>query len=257
MRLTATISLLVCLGVTGACTTTQVTGVDELETTYEIGKVSGSYTSDLDTDRIQRAEQHRIVESIAEHVERWMKEAGTWAGPDELHVSVDRFRLPNKSRWMSAQAKGNDYLGAEVFLVRAGEEPSETFHVEHTIGAGDRSIAENYSASRALENLIEHVAWSIILEATPMNKRMPVYAIGKREQIERAIADLESCGQLSYAEMLKFSVLGKVSIGLAAGAEARRAKWIFTDPDPCWAGGGDLDESELKNPVTPTLEDEQ
>jgi hypothetical protein len=148
---------------------------------------------------------------------------------------------------MSAQAKGNDYLGAEVFLIREGEEPAQHFHVEHTIGAGDRSIAENYSANRALENLIEHVAWSIVLEMTPMDERMPVYAIGKREQIERAIEELESCGQLSYGEMVKYGVLGKISIGLAAGAEARRVKWMFSDPDPCWTGGGDLDEAESQD----------
>ena len=77
-----------------------------------------------------------------------------------------------------------------------------------------------------------------------MDERMPVYAIGKREQIERAIEDLEICGQLSYAEMVKYGALGKASIGLAAGAEARRIKWMFSDPDPCWTGGGDLDEAE-------------
>ncbi len=244
MRLNAVVALLVGLGATSACTTTQVSGIDEPVTTYAIGKVSGSYGSDLAADRVQRAGQHRIVESIGEHVERWMREAGTWAGPDELRVSVDRFRLPNMARWMSGQMKGNDYLGAEVFLIPEGGEPGQSFHVEHTIGAGDRSIAENYSANRALENLIEHVAWSIVIEVTPMDERMPVYAIGKREQIERAIEDLEICGQLSYAEMVKYGVLGKVSAGLAAGAEARRAKWMFSDPDPCWTGGGDLAEAE-------------
>jgi hypothetical protein len=247
MRLTAVAALLASLCATSACTTTQVSGIDESVTTYAIGKVSGSYGSDLAADRVQRAEQHRIVESIGEHVERWMREAGTWDGLDELHVSVDRFRLPNKARWMSGQAKGNDYLGAEVFLIREGEEPAQHFHVEHTIGTGDRSIAENYSANRALENLIEHVAWSIVLEVTPMDERMPVYAIGKREQIERAIEELEICGQLSYAALLKYSALGKASIGLAAGAEARRVKWMFSDPDPCWTGGGDLDEAESQD----------
>jgi hypothetical protein len=139
---------------------------------------------------------------------------------------------------MSAQAKGNDYLGVDVSIIPEEGEAAQSFHVEHTIGAGDRSIAENYSANRALENLIEHVAWSIVLEVTPMDRRMPIYAIGKREQIERAIEELERCGQLSYVEMTKYGALGKVSIGLAAGAEARRAKWIFSDPDPCWTGGG-------------------
>jgi hypothetical protein len=243
MRLTAVVALLAILGAASACTTTQVSGINEQVTTYAIGKVSGSYGSDLAADRVQRAGQHRIVESIGEHVERWMREAGTWDGPDELRVSVDRFRLPNKARWMSGQMKGNDYLGAEVFLISEGEEPAQSFRVEHTIGAGDRSIAENYSANRALENLIEHVAWSIVIEVTPMDERMPVYAIGKREQIERAIEELELCGQLSYAEMLKYSALGKVSIGVAAGVDARRVKWMFSDPDPCWTGGGDLVEA--------------
>jgi hypothetical protein len=247
MRLTTVAAVLFALGTTAACTTTQVSGIDAPVTTYAIGKISGGYDTDLAADRVQRAEQHRIVESIGEHVERWMREAGTWAGPDELHVSVDRFRLPNKARWMSAQAKGNDYLGAEVFLIHEGEEPAQHFHVEHTIGAGDRSLAENYSANRALENLIEHVAWSIVLEVTPMEERMPVYAIGKREQIERAIEELEICGQLSYGEMLKYSALGKVSLGLAAGIEGRRVKWMFSDPDPCWSGGGDFVEAESQD----------
>ena len=54
MRLTAVAALLVALGVTSACTTTQVSGIDERVTTYAIGKVSGSYGSDLAADRVRR-----------------------------------------------------------------------------------------------------------------------------------------------------------------------------------------------------------
>ncbi len=51
MRLTALAALLVALGATNACTTTQVNGIDEPVTTYANGKVSGSYGSDLAADR--------------------------------------------------------------------------------------------------------------------------------------------------------------------------------------------------------------
>ena len=56
--------------------------------------------------------------------------------------------------------KGNDFLAAEVTVQRGGESVA-TFDVEQILGAGDRSMAENYSADRALENLIEAAAWSI------------------------------------------------------------------------------------------------
>jgi hypothetical protein len=102
-----------------------------------------------------------------------------------------------------------------------------TFQVEHTIGAGDRSIAENYSADRALENLVAAVAWSVAHELTQFEERRGILEIGKREQIERAIEMLELCGELSYAETLKYSALGKISIGTASGAEARRLKRAF------------------------------
>jgi len=102
-----------------------------------------------------------------------------------------------------------------------------TFHVVHTLGAGDRSVAENYSADHALENLIEAVAWSVAHSLTPFEKRRPIFEIGKREQIERAINLLEQCGELSYAETLKYSSLGKISASTAAGAETRRMKRAF------------------------------
>jgi len=243
MRLFGRSALVVVFFAASACTTTKVGEIEEPVTSYAIGRVSGSYGSELPSDRLRHAAQHQVIESIGIHVERWMKEAGTWGGPDELRVTVERFRLPELARWASGQAKGNDYLGVDVSIIPETGETSQAFRVEHTIGAVDRSIAENYSAHRALENMIEHVAWSIVLEVTPMDRRMPVYAIGKREQIERAIAELELCGQMSYVELTKYGALGKVSVGLAAGAEARRAKWMFSDPEPCWTGGGDLEEA--------------
>ena len=73
-----------------------------------------------------------------------------------------------------------------------------------------------------------------------MHRRKPIYMIGKREQIERAINELELCGELSYAELTKFAGLGKVDLDTAAGAEARRTKWLFgARPKPCWT---ELDE---------------
>jgi hypothetical protein len=130
--------------------------------------------------------------------------------------------------------KGNDYLGVKVTPVR-GSEPLSTFHIEHTLGAGDRSVAENYSANRALENLIDAVAWSMVFELTPFEDRKPVFEIGKREQIERAIEMLELCGELTYAEGMKYSSLGKLSISTASGAEYRRLKRAFgSKPAPCY-----------------------
>ena len=38
--------------------------------------------------------------------------------------------------------------------------------------------------------------------------------IGKREQIERAIDVLYTCRELSYAEEMKFSLLGKLRTGV-------------------------------------------
>ena len=111
MRRNGVAASIVALGALSACTTTQVSGIDESVATYAIGEVSGGYSSDLAADRVQRAQEHRIVESIGRLIELWMEKAGTWGGPDKLHILIDRFRLPNKARWMSAQFKGNDYLG--------------------------------------------------------------------------------------------------------------------------------------------------
>lgn len=222
-------AILCCLGL-ATCTSTRIAG-DQLETddvaALQLGVAETDYGADLPTDRLVRAREHRIAERVARLVEEWMVETGRWGGPDKLRIVIDRFRLPaSGTRWATAQAKGNDYLGAEASVI-VDNQLLTTFHVEHTIGAGDRSIAENYSADRALENLIGAVAWSIAYELTPFEERRPIFEIGKREQIERAIEMLELCGELSYAETLKYSALGKISVGTASGAEARRLKRAF------------------------------
>jgi hypothetical protein len=222
-------ALLGCLSLV-ACTSTQVAGdrpeIEELQS-FRIGSTETSYGADLPADRISRAREHRVVLDVARLLEEWMTETGRWGGPDTVRIEIDRFRLPAAgTRWATAQAKGNDYLGAEVSVMRDGQSLA-TFHVEHTIGAGDRSIAENYSADRALENLVEAVAWSVAYELTPFEERRGIFEIGKREQIERAIEMLELCGELSYAETMKYSALGKISLGTASGAEARRLKRAF------------------------------
>jgi hypothetical protein len=228
-RIEACAVLLGCLSL-AACTSTQVTGdrpeLEEVQS-FRIGSTETRYAADLPADRISRAREHRVVLEVASLVEDWMTETGRWGGADTVRIEVDRFRLPAAgTRWATAQAKGNDYLGAEVSVLREGQ-PLARFQVEHTIGAGDRSIAENYSADRALENLVEAVAWSVAHELTPFEERRGIFEVGKREQIERAIEMLELCGELSYAEAAKYGALGKISLKTGSGAEARRLKKAF------------------------------
>ena len=221
--------LVYCLCLLTACTSTRVSrDGKELEKvrTFQIGLTETGYGESLAADRIARAREHQIVEEIARLVEQWMIETERWGGPDRVRIEIDSFRLPAGMRWATAQAKGNDYLGAQVSVLREGAIVA-TFHVKHTIGAGDRSIAENYSANRALENLVEAVAWSVAHTLTPFEERRPIFDIGKREQVERAIEMLELCGELSYAEAIKYGALGKISMATASGAEARRLKRVF------------------------------
>jgi len=213
-----------------SCTSTKIAGdTEELEIArpLQIGWTETGYAESVPLDRQARARQHQIVEQVARLVERWMVETERWGGSDGVRIEIDRFRLPaDGTRWATAQAKGNDYLGAQVSLVREGASVA-SFHVEHTIGAGDRSIAENYSANRTLENLVEAVAWSVAHALTPFEERRPIFEIGKREQVERAIEMLELCGELGYAEAAKYGALGKISFATASGAEARRLKRAF------------------------------
>ena len=212
-----------------ACTSTEVSGEGkELENirVFQIGLTETYYGESLSADRIALAREHQVVEQVARLVEQWMIETGRWAGNDRVRIEIDRFRLPNSMRWVTAQAKGSDYLGVQVSVLHE-EAIISTFHVEHTIGWGDRSIAENYSANRSLENLVEAVAWSVVHTLTPFEDRRPIFEIGKREQIERAIEMLELCGDLSYTETLKYISLGLISIKTASGAEARRLKRAF------------------------------
>jgi hypothetical protein len=210
-----------------SCTSTTVGGDrPDLEQvrSFRIGVAEADYDPGLSADRVARAREHHVAVEVARLVEEWMTETKRWGGPDKVRIVVDRFRLPaGGTRWATAQAKGNDYLGVDVSVSR-DEQVIATFDVEHTIGAGDRSIAENYSANRALENLMEAVAWSIAHELTPFEERKGIFEIGKREEIERAIEMLELCGELTYAETLKYSSLGKISVETASGAEARRLK---------------------------------
>ena len=213
-----------------ACTSTTLSGDgEELENvrTFEIGMAETGYDESLAPDRIARAREHQVVERVARLVGKWMIDTERWGGADRVRIEIDRFRLPaGGTRWATAQAKGNDYLGAQVSVLREGEIVA-SFHVEHTIGAGDRSIAENYSADRTLENLMEAVAWSVAHTLTPFEERRHIFDIGKREQVERAIDMLERCGELSYAETMKYGSLGKISLATASGAEARRIKRAF------------------------------
>ncbi len=230
-RLTESAHALGCVAMAAvglACTTTTVEGgVDPARApALGVGAIEVEYGEGLPPDRARRSKELGIAEQLAGRVERWMSEAGTWGGSDRVLVSLDRFRLPASGRWATGQAQGNDYLGVAVEVMR-GEDRIASFDVEHRIGAADRSIAENYSADRALENLVDAVAWSILYETSGDDDREAVFEIGKREQVERAIEMLERCGKLSYAEATKFAALGKLGIDTAAGAEYRRLKRLF------------------------------
>jgi hypothetical protein len=217
-------ALLALCGAIG-CTTTELSG-DRLDPEdvrdIRIGALELSYSPDLPADRRQRAQQLRLAEQVGELVELWMTEAKHWSGADRLRLEIVRFRLPGSGRWVTGAMKGSDFLAAQATVLRDGESLA-VFEVEHTIGAGDRSIAENYSANRAVENLIEAVAWSIAYELAPRGTRGTILEIGKREQIERAIQTLYTCKELSYAEELKFSALGKLNTGF--GSFRKRPEW--------------------------------
>ena len=223
--------LIACAALVG-CTKTEVAGdPPDAAAVFRVGAYETAYAPDLQQDRLDAARDRDVARGIAALVEEWMLETKRWGGLDTVRIEVDRFRLPDvNARAITAQAKGNDYLGAKTSILRDGQSLAE-FHVEHTIGAGDRSIAENYSADRTRENLVEAVAWSIVHELTPFAERQAIFEIGKREQIERAIELLERCGLLSYAEATKYSALGKLSLQTASGAEARRVRNAFGEPE--------------------------
>lgn len=221
-----------------ACTATRVAGTPpetEAIRTFRIGSIETGYAADIPADRLARAHEHQIAFRVARLVEEWMAETGRWGGSDTARIEVDRFRLPLRDSGLApAQTKGDDYLGVAVSVLRDGRSLA-TFHVEHTLGTGDRSIAENVSMDRAVENLAEAVAWSVVHELTPFEQRRAIFEVGKREQIERAIELLEFCGQLSYAEAFKFGALGKLSLKAASGVENRRLKRAFgATPERCY-----------------------
>jgi len=222
----------------GGCTATKLDGSPpgaEVARQLQVGSIRSGYASSLEADRLGRAESFEVADALAARIEAWMKETSRWGGGDVLSVEIDRFRLPGpRTRWLGAGAKGNDYLGAAVDVTQAGA-PDARFHVEHTLGAGDRSIAESYSGNRALQNLIDAVAWSIVHAITPFEQRRAIFAIGKREGIQQAIDMLEQCGELSYAEAIKYGLLGELSESNGMTAEYRRVKRLFgARPPRCY-----------------------
>jgi hypothetical protein len=156
-----------------------------------------------------------------------MRDTSRWGGGDLLTVDVDRFRF-------AGPAKGTDYLGADVVVTEVGA-PSARFHVEHALGPADRSIDEAYSADRALQSMVDAVAWSIVHAVTPFERRRAIFEIGKDEGIPEAIDMLERCGELSYTEALKYGLLGKMSASNELSAEYRRVKRFFgARPPRCY-----------------------
>jgi hypothetical protein len=204
----------------GGCTATKLDGSPpgaEVARQLQVGSIRSGYASTLEADRASRAESLGVAEALAARIEAWMRETNRWGGGDGLAVEIDRFRLPGAgTRWLSAGANAR-------------------FHVEHTLGAADRSVAENYSGDRALQNLIDAVAWSIVHAITPFEQRRAIFAIGKREGIQQAIDMLEQCGELSYAEAIKYGMRGELSETNGMTAEYRRVKRLFgARPPRCY-----------------------
>src|SRR5262249_36970393 len=130
--------------------------------------------------------------------------------------------------------KGSDHLGARVVVTEIGA-PTARFHVQHALGSADRPVDEAYSADRALQSLIDAVAWSIVHAITPFERRRAIFEIGKREGIPEAIDMLERCGELSYTEALKYGLLGKMSASNELSTEYRRVKRFFgAHPPRCY-----------------------
>jgi hypothetical protein len=230
--------LIVTAAMIAGCTATKLDGSPpgaEAARQLQIGAIRTAYASTLEADRASRAESLGLAQTLSSRIETWMRETSRWGGGDLLSVEIDQFRLPGPgTRWLTAGAKGNDYLGAEVVVTQIGA-PTARFHVEQTLGAGDRSIAENYSGDRAFENLIDAVAWSIVHAITPFEKRRAIFEIGKREHIREAINMLEQCGELSYAEAIKYGMLGKMYASNEVSAEYRRVKRFFgARPPQCY-----------------------
>jgi hypothetical protein len=212
------------------CTATKLDGAPpgaRAARQLQIGSLRGGYAGTLALDAARDAESFGVAQALRDRIETWMRDTGRWGGDDVLSVDVDRFRF-------AGPASGADYLGADVLVTEVGA-PSARFHVEHALGAADRSIDEAYSRERALQSLIDAVAWSIVHAVTPFEQRRAIFEIGKQESVSEAIDMLERCGELSYTEALEYGLRGKMSASNELTAEYRRVKRLFgARPPRCY-----------------------
>ena len=208
--------------------------------------ISATVCAKLEASNPGRSVKDRIALAVVEDAEKkgLLKPGGTIIEPTSGNMGVALaivaavkgykciFTIPDK---MSIEKiRRLRAFGAEVVVTQIGA-PSARFHVEQTLGAGDRSIAENYSGDRAFETLVDAVAWSIVHAVTPFEKRRAIFEIGKRERIREAINMLEQCGELSYAEAIKYGMLGKMYASNEVSAEYRRVKRFFgARPPRCY-----------------------
>ncbi len=213
---------------TGACTRTHVEGLSHKVDLgpITVGRIEVAYGRGLAGDRLRRAQQLRVAERLERRLADWLVEVERWGGDRIVSIEVERFRLPAVARGFTGSLKGSDYLGVRVALL-ADQDEVLSFGAEQVLGAGDRSVAANYSETAALRELIDSIAWSILLEVTPVPERKAVFDIGKRAEVPRAIQLLEECGELSYLESVGFSAKGLIPFSTAAGAETRRLKRAF------------------------------
>jgi hypothetical protein len=171
-----------------------------------IGKVAVDYSNSLAPDRKERAQEHSIAQRLASRVRAWLEATKLSPGDNELEIELREFRLPaSGTRWMTAQFKGNDYLGASVTVHAADGAELVSAQVRTQLGAMDRSIGENYSADFALDNMLDNLAWRIVFELIPPGQDDPFLELAKAKGVVPAIQELGWRGELTYAEALKYS----------------------------------------------------
>jgi hypothetical protein len=128
-----------------------------------IGRVGVYYDEErLQADRIARAKQIRLAQSVQSRMSRFLVLAGlgSRSGRDVMWIKLTEFRLPNGARWVTGGMKGNDTLSAMVSADR-GARALYANQFSAQLGAGDRTVAANYSANRAMKELVDSLAWEI------------------------------------------------------------------------------------------------
>lgn len=230
--------LFVALCVDSGCTgvrTTEIGSAPSAAASVFIGSVEVGYdTNAIARDRLQRAEEIRLARSVETRLRQFLGAAdlGSETGRDHLRLQLNAFRLPRGMRWYTGALKGNDRLGARIQVVR---DAANRFgaQVNAQLGAGDRSIAANYSANEARDQLVDMLAWEVAWALTGWNGRRGEDALldaGKQAGVERAVQVLAHRGQLSYGEFLAYAARGKTGLdpALSVKYDACGLRKLFT-----------------------------